>query len=106
MTIEELRELRDELARFSQTSEYQNLEPDVAARLREEVLGEPLRLDDALYIPPWELTKQSSDGVELTWTLDVGHESGTRLWLIADVDRLTNGWKVHAVRLAHAHARR
>jgi hypothetical protein len=106
MTIEEARKLRDELARFSQSSEYPDLASDMAARLREQVLGEPLQLEHALHIPPWQVTTQSDDGVELTWTQDLGHESGTRLWLIANVERLPNGWKVRAVTLAHAHARR
>jgi hypothetical protein len=106
MTIEEARKLRDELARFSKTKKHPHLPPDMAARLRDEVLGEPLQLADVLYITPWQLTNQSSDGVELTWTLDLGHESGTRLWLIADVERLPNGWKVRTVTLTHAHARR
>jgi hypothetical protein len=105
MTIEEARKLRDELARFSKTNDPQ-LPPDLAARLRDQVPGEPMQLDDVLSIPPWQVTEQSSDGAELTWTLDLGHESGTRLWLIADVERLPDGWKVRTVTLAHAHARR
>jgi hypothetical protein len=106
MTIEDTRKLRDELARFSKTNEHPHLPPDVAARLRDQVPGEPVQLDDVLSIPPWRLTKQSGDGVELTWTLDLGHESGTRLWLIADVERLPDGWNVRTVTLAQAHARR
>ena len=106
MTMEDVRALRDELARFSKTPEHQDLPPDIATRLRDAVLGEPVRLDDDLYIPPWQLTEQSADAVELSWTLDQGHESGTRLWLIAHVERVANGWKVREMMLAHAHARR
>lgn len=106
MTPEQARELRSELARFLRTSDHADVDHEIATQLREQQLGQPIQLEDGLQIAPWQLSNQTNAAVELTWTLDLGHESGTRRWLVAHVDRLPTGWKVREISLAHAHALR
>jgi hypothetical protein len=84
------------------STDFPDLPDNIVAMVREWQIGEPLQLEDGLLLPPWRITKQTSAGVELTWTLDLGHESGTRVWLVARVDRLATSWKARSVHLVHA----
>ena len=102
ITLDEARDIRRELERYLKTTEHLDVPDDMAARLREWVIGEPLQTADAIVIPPWRVAKQTSRGVELNWALDLGHESGTRVWFVARVDRIAGGWKVRDVTLMHA----
>ena len=107
LTLEEVRGLGQELERYLRSEAPLEVPVDRAAELRAWRVGEPFEGPDGVSLPPWRIATQPTEGVELTWTIDLGHESGTRVWLVANVDRVPGGgWKVRGVSLAHAHRAR
>ena len=103
VTLDQARALRGVLAAYLQGTKPLAVSDDSAQLLRETLIGEPLQLDDGLAIPPWQLAAATDGGVVLTWTIDPGHESGTRSWFVVGADRVGDGWKVRELGLAHAH---
>jgi hypothetical protein len=104
MTRDDVRSLADELARFLR-DEPLAVPTDLVVMLRDQVIGEPRADADGIHhLPPWRL-RPTTTGVELTWTIDLGHDSGVRRWFVATADRAATGWIVRGVSLAHAHRR-
>jgi hypothetical protein len=76
---------------------------DEVDRVRSQRVWDPIQDASGLLLPPWRLERQTAEGVELRWTIDLGHESGTRRWFSARVDRKAGGWRVRDVTAGSGH---
>jgi hypothetical protein len=99
MSLDEVRGLREELERHLREKPLA-VPDELVSMLRAAAVGAPLETEDGISLPPWRIGKidlSKAIEVELTWTIDLGHESGVRSWFVARTRRTHSGWQVQAV---------
>lgn len=75
---------------------------EAEALLRGCVVGEATDGPDGVWLPPWRFVAVTPTEVELTWTIDLGHDSGRRQWFAARAARAPAAWLITAVEVGHA----
>jgi len=100
LTLAEARSIAPVLGRHLKTAPLEEVHGEWVRPLRQWQVGEPVASGDGSWLlPPWRVARVTREGVELTWTLDLGHESGVRTWYSAWVERAASGWRVQRVRV-------
>jgi hypothetical protein len=102
ISLEDARRIADALARHLRDRALDGITADDVARLRAANISEPVETADGIAIPPWHINAGDNEHVELTWTIDLGHESGVRRWFVARVTRDGDEWAVRSVSAAYA----
>jgi hypothetical protein len=80
LSLDEARSLGRVLGHYLKIAPLAEVPSDLVSMLRTQVVGDPLETADGLMIPPWRFGRRTERGLELIWTIDLGHESGTRRW--------------------------
>lgn len=78
---------------------------DEEERREIEAVMEAWRREQGIEGAVWRVEERTEGRMVMTWTVDLGHESGTRRWWVATVVRGAEGWTAE-VTMAHAHRRR
>jgi hypothetical protein len=106
LSLAEAQQIVPVLDHYLKTAPLESVPPDLVGRLRSFSVSLPMTGGDGrLLLPPWQVVSVTDEGVALRWTIDLGHESGTRLWYDAHVKRGVSGWQIEGVGIGHAHRR-